>query len=56
MRSLYFETPQHEILECETLVKKMHGTNKDGECHLTGNNFRDECMQILKRKRKAEVF
>jgi hypothetical protein len=56
MKSLHFETPQHETLECETLVKSMHGTNQDGVCYLIGNNLGDECMQNLKKKGRAKVF
>jgi hypothetical protein len=39
IRSLHFETPQHEALECETLVKNMHGKNQDVVCHVTKNNM-----------------
>jgi hypothetical protein len=56
MRSLHFETPQHEALECETFVKSMHGQNQDGVCHVTGNTFGDECMQNLKTKRRPKVL
>jgi hypothetical protein len=50
MRSLHFETPQHEALECETFIRNMHGKNQDGACHVIRNKHRDDCMQNLKQK------
>ncbi len=50
IRSLHFETPQHEALECETLVIYMHGKNQNVVCHVTKNKHGDECMQNLKKK------
>jgi len=50
MRSLHFETPQHEALECETFIKSMHGKNQDGVCHVTKNKHRDDWVQNLKQK------
>jgi hypothetical protein len=50
MRSLNFETSQHEALERETFVRSMHVKNQDGVCHVSRNKHRDECMQNLKQK------
>jgi hypothetical protein len=30
MRSLHFETPQHKVLECETLVRSMQNLKQQG--------------------------
>ncbi len=40
MKSLHFETPQHKALECETLIRSMHGKNQDGVCHATRNKHK----------------
>jgi len=29
-KSLHFETPKHEAMECETFIRSMHGKNQDG--------------------------
>jgi len=29
-KSLHFETPKHEAMECETFIRSMHGKNEDG--------------------------
>jgi hypothetical protein len=50
MKIFHLETPQHEALECETLLRNMHGKNQDEVCHVTKNKHEDECMQILKQK------
>jgi hypothetical protein len=48
MRIFHLETPQHEALECETLLRNMHAKNQDEICHVTENKHEDECMQNLK--------
>ncbi len=52
MKNFHFETPQHEALECETLVKSMHGKNQDGVSHVIEKKHGDECLQNLKWKEK----
>ncbi len=48
MKNRHFQTPQHEALECETLVRSMHGKNQDGVCHIIEKKHGDECMPNLK--------
>ncbi len=50
-----FETSQHEVLECETFAKNMHGINQDGVCCVTINKHENVMHPQTPRKTRMQV-